>query len=146
MTLDTQTAALCCVIRASACTVSEVRAGINIYSRLLPSFSKRRAANTFKHATGYDCQWLSHHRPQRPFLPTDSQFQTPRRTIMTEIPKYEARGPEDVQHDAQILIDSFICPVELPEARPAPGLTHAFLSPPERRGFRLRYSIRAGLQ
>ncbi len=52
-----------------------------------------------------------------------------------EIPEYEARGPEDVQHDAQVLIDSFIRPVELPEARPAPGLPMPFCLPQSGAGF-----------
>ncbi len=48
-----------------------------------------------------------------------------------ELPKYEAKAPEDVRHDAQVLIDSYIRPVEYPGARSqyAPGLPMPFCLP-----------------
>ncbi|KLO14088.1 hypothetical protein SCHPADRAFT_996883 [Schizopora paradoxa] len=39
-----------------------------------------------------------------------------------ELPNYEAREPQDVQHDAQVLIDAFIHPVERPDARTPSGV------------------------
>ncbi len=43
-----------------------------------------------------------------------------------DLPLYEAKGPEDVQHDAQVLIDSYIGPVEFSEARTPSGLPMPF--------------------
>jgi len=49
-----------------------------------------------------------------------------------DLPLYEAKGPEDVQHDAQVLIDSYIGPVE---ARTPSGLPMPFCLPQTGTGF-----------
>ncbi len=58
-------------------------------------------------------------------------------TYFEEPPRYEAKGPEDVQHDAQVLIDSFIRPVEFPGGRSpyATGLPMPFCLPQTGSGF-----------
>lgn len=52
-----------------------------------------------------------------------------------ELPKYEARGPDDVEHDAQVLIDSFIRPAHVHEARTPSGLPMPFCLPQIGTGF-----------
>ncbi len=55
-----------------------------------------------------------------------------------DLPKYEAKGPEEVEHDAQVLINSFIHPqsVHFPEARTTPpGLPMPFCLPQIGTGF-----------
>ncbi|KLO05944.1 hypothetical protein SCHPADRAFT_861819 [Schizopora paradoxa] len=56
---------------------------------------------------------------------------------LESLPKYEPKAPEDVQHDAQVLIDSFIQPAETPaEGRtPGPGLPQPFCLPQIGTGF-----------
>ncbi|KLO14089.1 hypothetical protein SCHPADRAFT_332718 [Schizopora paradoxa] len=51
------------------------------------------------------------------------------------LPEYEAKGPEDVQHDARVLIDSFIAPLEPRESRAPSGLTKPFCLPQSGSGF-----------
>lgn len=50
-------------------------------------------------------------------------------------PRYEANNPEDMQHDAQVLIDSFIRPIGHPQARSASGLPVPFSLPQIGAGF-----------
>ncbi|KLO04530.1 hypothetical protein SCHPADRAFT_947630 [Schizopora paradoxa] len=39
-----------------------------------------------------------------------------------DLPKYEAKDPEEVQHDAQVLIDSYIGSIHYPASRPPSGV------------------------
>lgn len=68
-----------------------------------------------------------------------SQLNTPGRMENypddSELPKYEARGAEDVQHDAQVLIDSYIHPFAFTQARTASGLSLPFCLPQSGSGF-----------
>ena len=52
-----------------------------------------------------------------------------------DLPKYDAQVPEDVQHDAQVLIDSYIHTLRYPEGFSPGTLPHPFCLPQIGSGF-----------